>query len=257
MEELQKLKRSLWYWVPVLQSIVPSLALHYRRLRRVPHQKVYSALEYISTEPDQLFLDVGANKGQSIESIRLFKPKNPIISFEPNQKLARRLKERYAGFSNQKVVAFGLGEEPGSFRLFVPTYGGIEYDARASLDQARAYRKLNKELVYAFDERKANVQVYDCQIRPLDSLKLEPFFIKIDVEGTELAVMKGAIETIRSNLPFIMIEDLEPGGAIMALLDPLGYNAYAFSDGTFHERFAIRSDTLLVPNSKKHLVKGL
>jgi FkbM family methyltransferase len=222
----------------------------------VPHQKSYFALKFISSEPDQLFLDVGTNKGQSIESIRLFKPKNPIISFEPNQKLARLLKKRYTSSNNQKVEEFGLGEETGSFRLFVPTYGGIEYDARASLDQAQANRVLNKGLVYAFDESKANLQVYDCQIRSLDSLKLNPFFIKIDVEGTEYRVIKGATETIKSKLPFIMIENLEPGGAIMTLLDPLGYKAYTFTSGTFHRGFATRGDTVLVPNSKKHVLKG-
>jgi FkbM family methyltransferase len=226
-------------------------------MRRAPHQESYSALAYISSDPDQLFLDVGANKGQSIESIRLFKPQNPIISFEPNPTLAEILKGRYAKSNNQKIELFGLGEKPGSFRLFVPAYGGIEYDARASLDQDNAERLLNKKLVYAFDERKAKVHVYDCQIRSLDSLNLKPFFIKIDVEGTEYQVIKGASETIKSNLPFIMIEDLEPGGEIMALLNPLGYRAYIFRRGTFHEGFAMRSDTLLVPNSKKHLVKGL
>jgi hypothetical protein len=54
-----------------------------------------------------------------------------------------------------------------------------------------------------------------------------------------------------------MIESLEPEEAIMALIDPLGYTAYTFRDGTFHEGFAMRNDTLLVPNSKKHLVNGL
>lgn len=257
MLKLHKLKRSLYYWIPVFQSIVPSLVLYFRRVRRVPHQNHYSALAYISTKPDQLFLDVGANKGQSIESIRLFKPNNPIVSFEPNQKLRKLLKERYAKSNNQKIEVFGLGDKPGSFRLFVPTYGGIEYDAKASLNQAQANRVLNKKLVYAFDERNANVQVYDCQIKTLDSLKLNPFFIKIDVEGTEHLVIKGAIETIKSSLPFIMIERLEPGGAIMGLLDPLGYNAYAFRDGNFHKGVAKRIDTLLVPNSKKHLIQNL
>ena len=54
-----------------------------------------------------------------------------------------------------------------------------------------------------------------------------------------------------------MIESLEPEEAIMAFNDPLGYTAYTFRDGTFHEGFTMRNDTLLVPDSKKHLVKEL
>lgn len=257
VKNLQTLKRSLYCYVPFFQAAGPVVALHYRRIRRSPHQKHYGALAYISSTPDDLFLDVGANKGQSIESIRLFKPDNPIIAFEPNPKLVRQMRRRYASASNCKINLFGLGEAPGSFKLFIPKYRRAEYDARASLDKEEVTRVLNENWVYAFDPKNANVEEYQCEIRTLDSLNLKPFFIKLDVEGAEYSVLKGGVETIKENLPILLIESLNPEGPIMNLLGALSYQAYDFTAGQFRSGIVAGRDSLLVPESKKHLVRGL
>ena len=44
------------------------------------------------------------------------------------------------------------------------------------------------------------------EAKPLDLMKLEPFFMKIDVEGSEKSVLEGAFEAIASHLPVILIE---------------------------------------------------
>ena len=46
-----------------------------------------------------------------------------------------------------------------------------------------------------------------CQFRTLDSLNLNPDFLKIDAEGMDLKVLKGAEETLKRSKPVIMIED--------------------------------------------------
>ncbi len=44
------------------------------------------------------------------------------------------------------------------------------------------------------------------KVIPIDELNLDVTFVKIDVEGTELSVLKGMISTIRRCKPVIMIE---------------------------------------------------
>ena len=65
-------------------------------------------------------------------------------------------------------------------------------------------------------------------------------FIKIDVEGAEPSVIRGALQTIEASKPKILAETLSPNCAsdIQALLAPLGYSAKAFD----------ASNTLYVPS---------
>jgi hypothetical protein len=74
--------------------------------------------------PGEQSLDIGANRGQTIVSIRLYKPVAPIVAFEPNPILARRLTKRYAGDRNITIHSFGVGLERGHFDLYVPYYRG-------------------------------------------------------------------------------------------------------------------------------------
>lgn len=52
----------------------------------------------------------------------------------------------------------------------------------------------------------------DIEVKTLDSFGLKPGFIKIDCEGYELLVIKGAEKTIRAHCPVIIVEQ-KPGKA--------------------------------------------
>src|SRR5690349_21398438 len=59
-----------------------------------------------------LIVDIGANKGQTIDLIRTTLPDSKIIAFEPDPILANALRAKY---TTEKVTveAFGLGSESG------------------------------------------------------------------------------------------------------------------------------------------------
>ena len=78
---------------------------------------------------------------------------------------------------------------------------------------------------------------YEVEVRTLDSLsqnlrldEARTIVVKIDVEGFEDKVLKGALETLKRFKPFLSIDiHNHPGredmtdGACMAILSPLGY----------------------------------
>ena len=64
---------------------------------------------------------------------------------------------------------------------------------------------------------------------PIDDLTLTPDFVKIDVEGSEMGVLRGMMATIERCKPVFMIE-FDPGQAtgIADILRPFGYRPYVF-----------------------------
>jgi len=81
------------------------------------------------------------------------------------------------------------------------------------------------------------------KIKKLDdvagAISVSPDFIKCDVEGAELLVLKGGLKTIQKNKPIILIELLRKWAAkynyhpndIIDLLDDIGYRCYKIKNG--------------------------
>jgi len=78
-----------------------------------------------------------------------------------------------------------------------------------------------------YGEVKINNSGISIPCKTIDSMNLpEPKLIKVDVEGQELEVIKGSIETIEKHLPMIYFESQDTSGLneIYPLLSDLGYN---------------------------------
>ena len=244
MKYSQKIKNTLFAYSSLVETLVHQGAKYWRRIFRIPHQNHYAALRLIKDSPQNLYLDVGANLGQSIESIRMFK-NNPIISFEANPILAKTLTTQYPDIT---INSYGLGKEPGKFILHIPAYRHVLFKAYATLKRENAERFLNIKPVLWFNQDHARIEEVECQLVTLDSLGLTPSFIKIDVEGTELSVIEGGMETIRQNLPILMVEHANQN--IMEKLNPLGYKKYKYSADKLITGES-KGDSILIPKSKE------
>ena len=78
---------------------------------------------------------------------------------------------------------------------------------------------------------------FDVNVKKLDNLQFEnPIsFIKIDVEGHEIEVIEGAIETINKNKPILLIEIEEKHSKkkvidAIKFINTLGYKSYYFNE---------------------------
>lgn len=135
-------------------------------------------------------VDVGAHKGEILDLFIKYAPNGKHFAFEPIPMLFNLLKKKY---TNQSIYPYAISDVSGDttfqFVKNAPAYSGIK---------KRKYATENPEI------EEINVQTI-----PLDDLipknqKID--LIKIDVEGGEFQVLKGAKNVIVKNKPKIIFE---------------------------------------------------
>jgi len=143
-----------------------------------------------------ILFDVGANVGQTWHWFRHHQPKAGIYCFEPVQSAFEQLQKRVGGDSHCVTVNKALGDEPGEkrIRLFeaeMTVLNSLREDVMNNNPGAR------EELIAidTLDNYCANNQIAKIDL------------LKIDTEGFELNVLKGAKEMMKQgNISFIYCE---------------------------------------------------
>jgi FkbM family methyltransferase len=164
------------------------------------------------------FVDVGANDGPYSMLAAHFGRR--VVAFEPNSAVAEGL--RAALGRGVEVHAVALSDHAGSAVFFLPVQADTDITTRGSLE-AGAHTD--------FQRREMTVDV-----ATLDSFDLEDVaLIKIDVEGHEWQVLRGALTTVRRDLPNLIVEIEEhraPGNLtrFVGTLTGLGYEGFVVHD---------------------------
>lgn len=162
--------------------------------------------------PGDLVLDIGANIGaHTVWFAKAVAPGGAVLAFEPQRITFQTLCANLALNNTLNTMAFwqAVGDEPG--RILVPVidprapnnFGGLE---------------LGK---YEKGEQVPVVRVDDLG---LPRCKL----IKVDVEGMELSVLKGATRTIQQTRPILYVENdrTQLAGDLIRYIAALGYDQY-------------------------------
>jgi FkbM family methyltransferase len=226
--DLRMLVRTALVYVPPLANAKAWAQYKAQRVMRKPFEVEFSALADL-LEPGCLCLDVGANRGQSIDALKMLPFPVRIVAFEPQPERYRRLIKRFWKDFDVTVLPFGASDGPSNTQIFVPYYRGYCFDGLASL-QREGVDEWLRSSIYRFDENKVEVKAFPCQTVRLDDLELGTVaFLKLDVQGSEHAALLGALDTLRRDKPRLMIET--PSPEVLALLEPLGYQRYTYVDG--------------------------
>ncbi|MCV7227511.1 FkbM family methyltransferase [Mycolicibacterium komossense] len=205
--ELKKAVRTAQTYAAPLVDIKAWGQRELRRIRHSPSDSCYRAFEKLPVATGRQFLDIGANRGQTIDSFRLYQKATPILAFEPSAVLVRRLVKQYSEDPAVTIHPFGLGHENGHFDLFVPFYRGFMFDGLASFDYDSAHDWLNSEHIYGFKERHLKIEKIRCEVRIWDEVETSPDLVKIDVQGYEASVLRGGLQTIRNHRPTFLLEN--------------------------------------------------
>lgn len=189
-----------------------------------------------------LIVDVGANRGQSIEAFKRLSPTSRIVAFEPEPTSASRLETRYRGDPAITIHGCALGLDTGALTFFVPRYGHWDCDGMSATDYETATEWLrDPNRMMRFDESKLSVRKLAVECRTLDSFHLAPSLVKLHAQGAELAILKGSSETIREYAPPLMCAFPTP--EVDRLLSGWGYQPHTYSNGHFRRGIAEKPAT--------------
>lgn len=128
------------------------------------------AFENILRLKNESFLDLGAYRGDTVdEFLHYTDGYTDITAVEPNPKNYKKLREHIADINNASAINAGIADSNGVMRIGkkagrMPTLGD-----------------------------KSGVEV---PVMTVDSLGCQPSYIKVDIEGTESAMLRGARRTI-------------------------------------------------------------
>jgi FkbM family methyltransferase len=179
------------------------------------------------------FIDVGANYGfYSLLASYLGGKQSVVCAFEPQPRLVKALEmsKQQNQFSQLRIKRMVLGEKPGEVSFFIPDtgsgVGSLYREHASSVRSVREHRVRMESLDTVF------------QMEKLQRLDI----VKLDVEGAELAVLKGGAATINLYHPIIWFE-MDPGSQEVA-----GHKQeeiYSFLEGLGYRRFYDVDDVML------------
>lgn len=201
--------------------------------------------------PRDVAVDVGANFGYfSLLMARLVGSGGRVYAYEPAQEARDALFGNIPlnpGMDNIEVSAAAVSDKTGQAQFFY------------SLDDAAGSALWDPGIFPGNYKSAMNQRTVFCPCIKLDDLKLlSARLIKIDTEGAELSVLRGAISVLKTYKPFVVLEmnpfGLHQMGAdteqMRAFMSELGYSMFFLhQDG--------RLPTLIPPKTKVHYTNGV
>jgi FkbM family methyltransferase len=224
---VRKFFRSLQIYFPYLQDYRFEVQRTIRKLLNRTHEEDFEILPFLPQTDNNLYVDIGANRGDAIQSILMRRPESEVMAFEPNTFLVSKLRKLYANDVRVHIQNFGLGNEENKFDLYIPFYNKYMFDGLSSFKEQNA-RDWLKGRLYGYSEDKLEVKRMTCSIKRLDDFAVKPCFIKIDVQGFEYEVLLGAKKTLEGSRPVILMES--PGENELNFLSKLKYQPFIFKN---------------------------
>lgn len=230
---ISDLARRIWSSVGIYKARHPLIngmwfvgGRHFRKREPTEEDRFLMSLELTG----KVVYDIGANEGiMTLFFARAVGATGSVVAFEPHPYSFQRL-SRNVGVNrmrNVRLVKKGAGEASAMLVLYQPS----RHLSAATLNGERAARLDEGRLL----EFSVEIDTLDNMVEVL-SLPA-PDFVKIDVEGFEEQVLKGALRTIERHRPafFVEIHRLADGtlttAKVIEILKAYGYTFYHVEDG--------------------------
>lgn len=142
-------------------------------------------------------IDVGANDGTSIRMIRKYHKRVHLNCFDPIARPRFELKDI-------DFYTLALGKNKSELVLYTPSVKGKKLTQYSSFHESSMCRQIAFDLNINDDD--FSVTSKTVEVRTLDEFEIKCFFLKIDVEGSEIDVVLGGLTTIANFKPIILVE---------------------------------------------------
>lgn len=160
-------------------------------------QSVQAVADHLSL--NATFMDVGAHIGYySLKAANLVGPSGHVISIEPNPQTLPKLRSNIEASDARMVSVWPVAcaESESTLQLYAAPGSNT---GESSLSKENA------------SQEGAAAAAYSVRARPLDAIVKEAKLdrvdvIKIDVEGAEFEVLKGAVKTLEEFRPVLIVE---------------------------------------------------
>lgn len=172
------------------------------RARKYRYKTDKGEIAYLlsAIQKDQTVLDIGAHKaGYLYFMLDKVSSNGKVYAFEPQSFLHNYLQnmKRIFHWDNVVIEHLALSDEKGRLNLFMPLN---EMRKKSSPGATIAENKKSEGLIFKEEVIVDTIDNY-CAAN-----NIAPDFIKIDVEGNELKVLKGGLNTINLYKPKILVE---------------------------------------------------
>lgn len=222
---------------PECGRVAPFEALNFGSYEPHEKEKMISLLQ--SKRRDPVIFDVGANIGYHSIFFKKRIPGAKIYAFEPIPKNFSYLRQHFDlnNIKDVEPINVGLSNYKGDVVFYFDPNCSVNASARNVAG-------------------KIDIQEIKCQVVPLDQVALERNlnvdFIKVDVEGAELMVLEGAIETLKKDRPIVFVEMLRKWTAaydyhpnqIIEFMAKLGYRCFLLNKGHLEAFEKMTDDTV-------------
>ncbi|MDB5476484.1 MAG: SAM-dependent methyltransferase [Phenylobacterium sp.] len=198
------------------------------------------------TRPGMTVVEIGANIGAHTVPLARKCAPGPLLAFEPQPRVFQVLCANLVRNDIGNVLAYpeACGDSEGWATMLM-----LDYDAAQNFGAASLQPLGNP-----------GVKV---RVIPLDSLELPTLgLLKIDVEGFEPMVLRGARRTIARCRPVIYVENDRPEqqGEVISILTEMGYTLYwhtpQIADEGVFERIVVSVNMLATPIERSIPISG-
>jgi FkbM family methyltransferase len=165
--------------------------LHFDITKNLEYDRLTKLIIKRAVHQHAVCIDIGCHKGEILDLMLQQSPKGGHYGFEPIPFLYNNLLAKYAPLNH--IFPYALGNQTGktSFQFVknAAAYSGL---------QKRKYAIENPEIL--------EIEVEICSLDSIIPSATKIDFIKIDVEGAELGVLKGGLRVLAENKPIVVFE---------------------------------------------------
>ncbi len=151
-----------------------------------------------------IILDVGSHRGETINKILLLNKNSILYCFEPSKSNYKFIKNKYKKMDNIHIFNIGLGNKKQIAKFYEnkasPISSFKKLDLKNQIESSWGIKNIKYSKVY-----NSSINTIDSWLKEKSIKKID--ILKIDVQGSELDVIKGSKETLNKGIiKYILLE---------------------------------------------------